>query len=178
MPVSDEAKKRLVDYFAHHPSWISAAKPLGDGVCSSVKFTGEGQAWRLIRQEGKSVLETGLSENPDFDFTFSEGAIYYLTELEDGSIGDFATRFYECCFLLDEERRVEFQVVSGVGQILKRGYWKIALKGGLKVLKIARQHNLGGVNDVRRLFGLLRGKPSADVREAILAARGTTTIES
>lgn len=170
-PVPDEAKRRLVNYFAENPAWVSAAKPLGDGVCSRVYFFGEDTEWNLVRRNGVSVLEPGRADNPDFEFTFSEGAINYMTELAEGTIGDFATRFYECCFLMDEARRVEFQVVSSVSQIVRRGYWIIVLKGGFKVLKIARQHGIGGVQDIKRLFGLLRGKSSAEVRAAILAVR-------
>lgn len=172
-PVSDAAKQHLVRYFAENPAWISAAKPLGEGVASRVMFVGDEREWNLVRRGGVSVLEPGAPVNPDFEFIFSEGAIQYMTELPEGTIGDFATRLYECCFLLDEARRVDFRVVSGVGQILRRGYWIIALKGGFKVLKIARQHGIGGVDDIKRLFGLLQGKSSADVREAILAVRKT-----
>lgn len=170
-PVSEEAKQRLVRYFAENPAWMSAAKPLGDGVASWVRFVGDDRDWNLVRRGGKSVLEPGTPVNPDFEFVFSEGAINYMTELDNGTIGDFATRLYECCFLLDDDHRVEFRVVSSVGQIIRRGYWVIALKGGFKVLKIARQHDIGGVDDIKRLFGLLRGLGSAEVREAILAAR-------
>lgn len=169
--VTEHAKRKLIDYFAMHPAWVSAAKPLADGVCSRLRFEGEEKVWRLIRRNGVSVLEPGEPDNPDFDFVFSEGAIDYLTELQEGSIGDFATRLYECCFLLPEDKRVEFQVLAPVSQILKRGYWKIALKGGLKVLRIARQHGLGSLDDIKRLFGLLQGKSSSEVRAAILATR-------
>lgn len=170
-PVSEEAKQRLVHYFAENPAWVSAAKPLGDGVSSRVRFVGDDREWNLVRRGGKSVLEPGIPQNPDFEFVYTEGAVNYMTEIADGTIGDFATRLYECCFLLDEDRRVEFRVVSSVGQIIRRGYWIIALKGGFKVLKMARQHDIGGVDDIKRLFGLVRGLGSAEVREAILAAR-------
>jgi hypothetical protein len=170
-PVTEATKQKLVRYFAENPAWISAAKPLGDGVASRVRFVGDDREWNLVRRGGVSVLEPGDPVNPDFEFIFCEGSVHYLTDLEHGTIGDFATRLYECCFLLDEERRTEFRIVSSVGQIIRRGYWVIALKGGFKVLRIARAHGIGGVNDFRRLFGLLQHKGSADVREHILAAR-------
>lgn len=170
-PVTEETKQRLIRYFAENPAWISAAKPLGDGVASRVRFVGDEREWSLVRRNSVSVLEPGPPNNPDFEFIFCEGSALYLTELEHGTIGDFATRLYECCFLLDEERRTEFRIVSSVGQIIRRGYWVIALKGGFKVLRIARQHGIGGVSDIRRLFGLLQHKGSADVREHILSAR-------
>jgi hypothetical protein len=170
-PVSEEAKQRLITFFATNPAWMSAAKPLGEGVSSRLYFAGDEREWRLIRRKGVSVLEPGPAENPDFSFTFTEGAVDYMTELQDGSIGDFATRMYECCFLLDDDQRIDFQVVSSVAQVIRRNYWIIVLKGGFKVLKIARQHGIGGVQDFKRLFGLLRGKNSAEVRAAILNVR-------
>ncbi len=168
MPVSEAAKQKLIDFFAIHPAWVSAAKPLGDGVCSKLRFAGEDAPWCLIRRDGKSVLEPGEPVEPDFLFVFSEGAIQYMTELDDATIGDFATRLYECCFLFDEDLRVELQVLSPVSRILRNGYWKIALKGGFKVLKIARKHGIGGVRDIRRVFGLMQGKNSEEVRLILL----------
>jgi hypothetical protein len=172
MAVSQAAKQRLIDYFLTNPAWVSAARPLGEGVCSALRFQGEPEPWRLIRRNGQSVLEPGEPDAPDLFFEFSEGSIAYLTELENASIGDFATRLYECAFLFDEDRRIEVQVVGPISQIIRRGYWKIVLKGGLQVLRIARAHNIGSVEDLRRLFGMLQGKNSAEVREAIRAARG------
>lgn len=171
MPVTEAAKQRLIDYFGKHPAWKSAAAPLADGVCSALQFEGEPEAWRLIRRNGESILELGEPVNPDFSFTFSEGAIAYLTELEDATIGDFATRLFECCFTMGEDRRIELRVISSVGQIVKRRYWIIAVKGGMKVLKIARAHGLGSLTDFRRVMGLLQHKSSAEVREALLAQK-------
>ncbi len=171
MTVSREAKEKLIAFFADHPAWVEAARPLPDGVCSRLRFAGDDQVWSLIRRGGRSVLEPGEPPNPDLDFVFSEGAIAYMTELDDATIGDFATRLYECCFLLDESRLVELRVIAGVGQLFRHGYWKIVLKGGWKVLKIARAHGIGTPGDLRRVFGLLRHKNSADVRAAIAALR-------
>jgi hypothetical protein len=171
MSVSDRAKQRLIDYFAFNPAWVAAARPLADGVCSRLLFEGEDIVWSLVRRNGCSILEPGEPENPDLQFVFSEGAIDYLTELDEASIGDFAARLYECAFLLDDQRMAELTVISSMGQILKRGYWKIALKGGFQVLKIARAHGIGGPRDFQRIIGLLQGKNSADVRAAIRATR-------
>jgi hypothetical protein len=174
MPVSLEARRKLIHYFATHPAWVKAAQPLGEGVCSALRWMDDPEPWRLIRRDGISILEPGEPENPDFSFVFSEGAVEYLTGAENGTIGDFATRLYECCFLLDADRRVDFQVIAPISQILKRGYWKVALKGGFQVMKMARAHGIGSAKDIRRIFGLLRGQNSAAVREAILSARKTS----
>lgn len=169
--VSEDARQRLIQFFAEHPAWVNAARPLPDGVCSQLFFAGDPTPWRLIRREGKSVLEPGEPEKPDFGFVFSQGAIDYMTEPVDATIGDFAVRLYECCFIMDEDRRVELQVIAPISQIVRNGYWKIALKGGWKVMKLARAHGIITVRDVRRVFGLLRGQNSAAVRELFLSQR-------
>ncbi len=169
--VSPEARQKLIRFFAEHPAWMEAARPLGEGVCSHVRFAGDDTDWNLVRRAGVSVLEPGEPVNPDFFFAFTEGAIAYLTEDENANIGDFATRMYECCFLLDEDRRIDFQIVSPITQILRHGYWKIAIKGGWKVMRIARAHGIGSLRDFQRVLGLLRGKNSSAVREAFLAQR-------
>ena len=169
--VPEEARQRLIEFFATHPAWVSAARPLPDGVCSQLFFAGDPTPWRLIRRGGQSVLEPGEPDQPDFGFVFSEGAIDYMTEPDDATIGDFAVRLYECCFVMDEDYRVELQVLSPISRILRNGYWKIAMKGGWKVMKLARAHGIITIKDVRRVFGILQGRNSAEVRALFLAQR-------
>ena len=142
---------KLAGHFLNHPVWVNAAASIKEGASSQVYFSHLDGEWHLLRQDGQSLLLEGASPDPDFAFCFTPASIDRIFAVE-GSVGDFAVELFECITSEDEKEKVDFRVIAPFSKLLKRGYVKLLLRGGPKVLQYAASHGVRTLSDLRRLL--------------------------
>lgn len=149
----DEYVRKLADNFLHHPVWIDAAQSIKEGASSQVYFSHVPGEWHLMRRNGQSLLLAGASPDPDFSFRFTPASIDRIFAVStDASVGTFAIELFECITSKDINFKVDLRVISPFSKLLTRGYVKLLLKGGPKVLQYAASHGVRTLSDLRRLL--------------------------
>lgn len=151
----------LARLFRDHPAWIEAAGQLDeDAATSDVYFTTHpGEAWHLERRGRRAVLRPGRSADPDFVFRFTPEAVERLRTAGD-DIGAFAVALFESLTASDPAQRVDFRLAAGFGRLLRRGYVRLLVAGGPRVLAFGARRGLRGLRDLRRLVaGAQRSTP-------------------
>ncbi len=151
------ALETLRVFFEEHEVWQEAARPVKDGANSEVYFRSIPGEYYLIREDGKSWLRKGKAPSPDFSFVFPDEAIRRFESLNGDNISDFAMLLFELLGNEDDLNLIGFRVSGSIGQILKRGYLQVVLKGGPRVLQYAASHGIRSLGDFGRLLKSLKG---------------------
>ncbi|RMF16864.1 MAG: hypothetical protein D6761_05555 [Candidatus Dadabacteria bacterium] len=166
----DPVVARLADRFLHHPVWVSAATSIAEGASSQVFFSHLDSEWHLLRREGRSLLIEGPSPDPDFGFCFTPASIERIFSVpDDAHIADFAIELFECITSEDPETKIDFRVHAPFSQLLKRGYVKLLLRGGPRVMQYAARHGVRTLSDLRRLLKEARSEDPVKVLKDIQA---------
>ncbi len=156
LPRPDPTIERLAELFAHHPVWLGAARPIAEGACSRVRFSHRpDEEWTLVREGDESRLQPGPCPDPDLEFVFTPAAVEALAAVE-GDVGDFAVTLFELALAADPERRVDVRVVAPFSRLARRGYVRLLITGGPKVLRFGAAHGVRGLGGLRRLVERLR----------------------
>jgi len=157
-PQSDEVIEDLARLFLEHPAWQRAAGQLSEASSSTVYFRHRpGQAWQLVRRGDRTLLEPGASPDPDLVFRFGPESVRRLRETR-GSVADFAVRLFSLLDADEPEERVDLRVVAPVSRLTRRGYLRLLLSAGPKVLAFGARH---GVRSVGRLWALVESSRSS-----------------
>jgi hypothetical protein len=157
MPRSlDRHVRMLTDLFRRHPAWLRAADYVADGAESAVSFSHlPGRRWRLIRRSHQTLLLPGRAHDPDFEFRFTPAAVERLAEV-DGDVGDFAVELFARILEPREERRVDFRVIASFSRLARRGYVRLLLAAGPKVLRFGATRGVVTLRDLRALVAAYR----------------------
>lgn len=157
-PSSDETVETLARMFAEHPAWRAAAKHVSADATSDVYFTQRpGEAWHLALVDGAGRLRPGASPDPDFVFRFTPQAVARLARVE-GGLADFAGALFEAIGSEDPEQRVDLRIAVSFARLLRRGYVRLILAGGPRLLALGARHGVRGWSGLRRLVeGARRG---------------------
>jgi len=157
---------RLARLFATHPAWCDAARYASEGATSRVGFTHlPGERFRLVRAGSRTRLLAGDAADPDFAFRFTPGAIERL-EAVDGGVGDFAVALFALMLEEDPELRVDLRIAAPFARLVSRGYLRLLLAAGARVLAFGAQRGVRTLGELRRLVEQLRGRsPEAWERE-------------
>lgn len=159
---SDPAIERLAALFLEHPAWVEAAGHLSSRATSTVTFRHlPGQAWRLEQRDGRTRLLPGAAADPDFAFEFPAGAIARLEGVE-GGIGDFAVELFTLMLHDDPELHVGLRIVAGFGRLARRGYVRLLLVAGPRVVAFGVAHGIRSLGALRRFVSELRAGGDAD----------------
>lgn len=150
-PEAQDAVADLARLFREHPAWRAAARRIADGSASNVYLRERpGEAWHLIRRGGETHLEPGAVDSPDFVFRFGPGSVGVL-EAVHGDIGDFAVALFELVEDESPERGVDFRVVAPWLRLAARGYARLLLDAGPKVLAFGARHGVLNLGALRRV---------------------------
>jgi hypothetical protein len=140
----DATVERLARLFLEHPAWVAAARILAPAATSNVYFNGRpGEGWRLEKREDATRLLPGAGSDPDFVFRFTPGAVARLDAVQ-GGVGEFAVELFALILEEDPELRVGFRIAAGFPRLMRRGYLRLLLTAGPRVLAFgATQTALG-----------------------------------
>ncbi len=152
--VSSEAPEATVEslarLFLEHPAWIAAARHLVPEATSNVYFSERpGEVWRLDKREGPTRLLPGGAPEPDFVFRFTPGSVARL-EAVPGGVGEFAVELFSLILAEDPDLRVGFRIVGGFGRLARRGYLRLLLAAGPRVLAFGATHGIRTLRGLRR----------------------------
>ncbi len=157
--LADEHVLKLARLFGEHPAWRSAAALLADEATSAVGFRHRpGEAWRLVRRDGRTELLRGVDPDPDLAFRFTRRSVERLQAVR-GGIGDFAVALFELAIDADDEVRVEIRVRAPFRRLLRRGYVTLLLRAGPKVAAFGAAHGVHSLAGLRRIVVEMRGRP-------------------
>lgn len=120
-----------------------------------------GEVWRLEQREGETHLLKGAATDPDLIFRFTPGAIERLAALE-GGIGDFAVELFSLITDDDSACHVDLRVAAGFGRLALRGYVRLLLAAGPRVLAFGARHGIRTLPALRRFVAALRARGPAD----------------
>jgi hypothetical protein len=157
LPRADATVDALATLFRDHPAWIRAARHIAEHAESAVAFTHRpGEHWRLVRRGGRTLLLPGRAGDPDFAFLFSPGAVARLAAVE-GDVGDFAVELFTRIVDPPEAERVELRIVASFPRLVRRGYVRLLLAAGPKVVAFGAARGIRTLGDLRRLLTRLAG---------------------
>ncbi len=149
---------RLAALFAHSPAWHEAASHLSDEVESRVLFEHlPGQEWTLGRVDGATRLVRGVCADPDFVLRFTPGSVQVLEDVG-GGIGEFAAALLGLVVSENPERRVEVWIVASFARLAARGYVKLLLAGGPKLLASGADRGVADIRSIARAVGEWRNE--------------------
>jgi hypothetical protein len=158
---ADPHVERLARLFREHPAWREAARHVSDETTSRVLFRHRpGERWHLERRDGESLLLPGDAADPDFVFRFAPAAIDRLAAAG-GSIGAFAVTLFELIASDDAEARVDFRVAAPFARLVQRGYVRLLLAAGWRVLAFGARRGVRTLEDLRRLVARLQASGEA-----------------
>jgi hypothetical protein len=158
-PAGDPHVERLARLFREHPAWCQAALLLRDEATSRVLFRHRpGERWRLVREAGETRLLPGDASDPDLVFRFPPAAIERLARAE-GSIGDFAVGLFGLVVTDDPDSRVDLRVAAPFSRLARRGYVRLLVAAGVRVLAFGARHGVRSLGELRRLVERLAARP-------------------
>jgi len=147
---------RLARLFLEHPIWIEASRCISPNATSTVFFSHTpGRAWHLENREGEILLVPGAAEDPDFVFRFTPAAIRRL-ETVDQEMDDFAVELFRLMLEETVDQGVEIRIVAGFPRLLRRGYVRLLLSAGPKVLAFGAAHGILSLRSLRRVVSSSR----------------------
>jgi len=153
---ADPVVEALADLFRAHPVWRRAAAHLSDRARSGVYFAHRpGEAWTLERHAGQTRLSPGACADPDLVLRFTEEAVRRLAAVE-GDVADFAIALFECALESDPTARVDVRVAASFGRLLRRGYVRLLLAAGPRLLAFGAAHGVRDVGALRERVTALR----------------------
>jgi hypothetical protein len=162
----DPSVERLATLFLEHEAWIAAARHLDARATSNVYFSHRpDEAWHLIVLERRTRLLPGGVRDPDFVFRFTPGAVERLENVR-GGIGDFAVELFTLMLEEDSELQVGFRIVAGFPRLALRGYVRLLLAAGPRVVAFGATHGVGSLAALRRFVAQLRARGPADWESA------------
>lgn len=155
----DPSATRLAALFLEHPAWVKAARHTVDGASSKVFFSHlPGTPWQLIRVRGESLLRPGRAADPDFAFRFTPAAIERLDAVE-GDVADFAITLFALILETDEALQLGFRVIAPFPRLVRRGYLRVLLSAGPKLVAYGARRGVRDLGDLRRLVAHVRARP-------------------
>jgi hypothetical protein len=158
-PAGDPDVERLARLFREHPAWREAARHVSDEATSRVLFSHRpGERWRLVRRAGESLLLPGDARDPDLVFRFSPAAIERLARVE-GSVGAFAVELFGLVVGEDPGARVDLRIAAPFARLVSRGYVRLLLAAGWRVVAFGARHGVRSLGQLRLLIERLRARP-------------------
>lgn len=153
---ADASVARLAELFRSHPAWTRAAALLSEDAASNVSFTHRpGEHWHLARVRGQTRLAPGALPGADLELDFPPAAIERLA-LTRGGIGDFALALFELAIEPDPALRVGLRIRSSFATLVRRGYLKLLVAGGPRVIAWGATHGVRSVGELRRWIARVR----------------------
>lgn len=157
---TDPHVELLARLFREHPAWREAARYVSDDAASRVLFAHRpGERWRLVREGGESLLLPGDVADPDFVFRFSPGAIERLAAV-DGPVGAFAVELFRLILGEVPQAPVELRIAAPFARLVRRGYLRLLLTSGWRVVAFGARHGVRSIGQLRRRVEVQRGRPS------------------
>jgi len=158
-PAGDRHVEGLARLFREHPAWVEAARHVSEDAQSRVLFTHRpGERWHLAREQGVTRLLAGDVADPDFVFRFSPEAIDRLAGLE-GSVGAFAVELFGLIVGEDPRARVDLRIAAPFSRLVRRGYLRLLVASGGRVVAFGARHGVRSLRQLRRLVEKLTKKP-------------------
>jgi hypothetical protein len=153
----DSTVRTLAGLFREHPTWVQAARHLADRAESDVSFTHRpNEPWRLVRRRGQTLLLPGRAADPDFALAFTPGAVARLARVH-GDVGDFAVALFSCLLEPDAANRIGLRIVAPFRRLVRRGYVRLLLAAGPKVVAFGSPRGVRTLADLRRFVRDRRG---------------------
>lgn len=165
---ADPTVQALAMLFREHPAWRRAARRLAGRAESAVFFSHRpGRPWRLVRRRGETLLLEGRAHDPDFVFRFTPPSVERLAAVAGDDIGDFAVELLSCIVDPDESRAVGFRIVAPFTRLVRRGYVRLLLAAGPKLVAFGAARGVRSIGELRRLVAAMRrARPAAWERPA------------
>jgi len=163
LSATDPTVRSLATLFRDHPAWARAARHLAGRAESAVFFTHlPGRPWRLVRRRGETLLLDGRAHDPDFAFRFSPAAVDRLGAIATDDIGDFAVALFECIVDPDESRAVGLRIVAPFARLVRRGYVRLLLAAGPKLIAFGTGRGVHTLGELRRFVARMRRQRPAE----------------
>lgn len=154
----DPVVQDLARLFRTHPAWCRAAARISQDATSRVAFRHRpGEAWRLVRRGGETYLERGEAHDPDLAFTFGRASVERLAATR-GDVADFAIALFELIESDDPELHVDLRVEAPFPRLVRRGYVRMLLWAGPRLLAWGARHGVFTVRQLRARVEAERAK--------------------
>jgi hypothetical protein len=104
---------------------------------------------------GETRLEPGACGDPDLELVFPPDAVERLAATSGGT-GAFAVALFELAVQSDERLRVGLRILASFPRLVRRGYLRLLVAGGPRVLAWGAAHGVGTLGELRRWIGRVR----------------------
>jgi hypothetical protein len=154
----DAAVEKLAELFLGHPAWVHAARRLDVRATSNVYFSQRpGEVWQLLNEGGGTQLRPGRAPSPDFALRFTPAAVDRLAAVR-GGIGSFAVELFGLIVETDEELRIGFRIIAPFATLARKGYVRLLLAGGSKLLAFGAARGVRTLADLGTLIARIRAR--------------------
>ncbi len=154
--------ERLARLFREHPAWVRAARQLAPEATSSVYFSHRpGEVWQLAQPRGVTQLLPGAAADPDFVLRFTPAAVARLEAVR-GGIGEFAVELFGLVLADHPGLQVGLRIAAPFGRLLRRGYLRLLVAAGPRVVAFGAAHGIRTPGALRRFVTQIRSSTPAD----------------
>ncbi len=124
-----------------------------------------------MNAHGETLLLRGRAHDPDFAFCFTPPAVARLAAVK-GDVGDFAVELFSRILEPREGRCISFRVIAPFARLARRGYVRLLLAAGPKIVAFGAARGVRTLGELRRLVGQMRQKDPASWGSAARYAAG------
>jgi hypothetical protein len=157
-PKQEEAWGPRLDHFLSSPLALRASHGLSDRAGIALHVGGE--SFFFQREKGEKTLKRVEAVKPDLQFWVPDGSMRHLlslADLPDTGIGSMGVAIFECMFTSAEERKIKFQLHTGVLDLWAKGYFSILKAGGPEVASYLARFGFDSLSRVKEALHKLRG---------------------
>lgn len=157
----DATVETLTRLFRAHPVWRRAAGHIAPEAECAVYFRHlPGRPFRLVRRRGRATLVPGVARDPDFVLRFAPAAVERLARVR-GDVGDFALELFHRALDRRAAARVDIRIAAPFARLVRRGYVRLLLAAGPRVLALGAAHGVRTLGELRALVARLRARRPA-----------------
>jgi hypothetical protein len=150
-------KVPLTEFFSGNLAQ-TAGSALSDGA--SILFHIEGETFYFARQNGKNILKTGSTSDPEFEFWIPGKTLRHLLDLArlpETGIATLGIAILEKILRGPVEERIRIKVWAGILKIWARGYFSVLKQGGPEVASYLAQWGFTNVSKIKDVLRKARG---------------------
>jgi hypothetical protein len=175
---ADGTVRTLARLFRRHPVWAAAAEGIDRRAESAVFFSHlPGVPWRLVRRRGETRLLPGQARDPDLVFRFTPRAVARLAAVG-GGVGDFAVELFARIAEPRRAERVDLRVAAPFARLVERGYVRLLLGAGPRVMAFALARGVTTIGQLRSVVERARRRRPARWEQARAPRASGRTVRS
>ncbi len=155
--MAEQTYERLREFMLEHPAAKRAMKQLKPGAAINFILSEDETVYHAKRIKSGAEMNKGATEQVDLWLRLGPRAVDDLLELNTSDLGTFGVEVLKHMVASrPPEEKIDIKLEAGFIGLTKRGYLKIVILGGPKVMGFLAKKGFGGLGAIKKAFGLAR----------------------